>query len=83
MNIWKRLWLALTADQDFDTIYQQTQQDRFEKERISRMHNLNLCFKHRQEEHYSHYSEHNCDYCKLLEQRDELRNILANQKERV
>jgi hypothetical protein len=29
-------------------------------------HNLNLCYKHRQEQNRSHYSEKNCDYCKLL-----------------
>lgn len=28
--------------------------------------NLNLCYKHRQEQNRSRYSEKNCDHCKLL-----------------
>ena len=39
---------------------------------------LFLCFKHRQEDKYSHYSEHNCDYCKALKKIKELQNELDN-----
>lgn len=37
----------------------------------SRKDNLMLCVKHKQEHEISHYDEINCDYCKLLKQRDE------------
>lgn len=38
----------------------------------SRKHHLNLCIKHQQEQNRSHFSEHNCDYCKALKRIKEL-----------
>jgi len=38
---------------------------------------LNLCVNHPQEWKQSHYAEHNCDYCKLLEENQRLRQALG------
>lgn len=41
---------------------------REEEIRKSKAHCLNLCYAHRQEENRSHYSEHNCHHCQLLDE---------------
>lgn len=63
-----RLKWALTADQDFLEQVRVRRVAREEAEREARKHHLNLCAKHQQEQNHSHYSEKNCDYCKLLKQ---------------
>lgn len=38
---------------------------------------LNLCVNHPQEWKHSHYAEHNCDYCKILEENQRLRRAIS------
>jgi len=37
-----------------------------ERKRIASLSYLDLCIRHQQRSIGSHYSEHNCDHCKLL-----------------
>lgn len=67
MNIFSRLKVCFTHGPELKTHLDQLRQDTLKAEFESRKHNLNLCYKHRQEQNFSHYSEKNCDYCKLLE----------------
>lgn len=53
-----------------DSVYEiirEKEAERIIAEAKNNAHRLNLCFKHRQEQNHSHYSENNCDHCKLLE----------------
>lgn len=40
---------------------------------MSQKNNLNLCLGHKQEWKQSHYAEHNCDYCRLEKECENLR----------
>lgn len=61
----KAIWLAITRRDEIEEFLRKEQIAREEAERKDRIHNLKLCVKHKQERNQSHYSEHNCDHCKL------------------
>lgn len=66
MNIFKRLYWVLSKNRDLESVMRKEKEKREEQEREERKHHLHLCKKHKQERNQSHYSPHNCDYCKLL-----------------
>lgn len=47
-----------------------------ERERLSRLNNLNLCYEHRQERNHARYAPENCDYCKALRRIETLENAV-------
>jgi len=67
----KRLKLLFTYGPELDQVLTQLRKANEEREREQNRHRLDLCFKHRQEPKRSHFSEHNCDYCKLLRKTNE------------
>ena len=68
MNIYQKIKLIFTYSGELEQVVSDMRQKVEDEERLTRAHNLNLCYKHRQESSHSHYSPHNCDYCKLQEQ---------------
>jgi len=62
------LMLILNYGPELEELLKEKKQERLEAECEANAHRLNLCFKHRQEQNHSHFSEHNCDYCKLQNQ---------------
>lgn len=65
MSIFKRLMFLLTAGPEIDAIIKEEKRKALIKAHEDNAHRLNLCYKHRQEQNHSHFSSHNCDYCKL------------------
>ena len=61
-----RIRLLFTYGEEIDEVLEKMRKEKEEKERIKRSTYLKLCYKHQQEEYHSHYSEQNCDYCKIL-----------------
>lgn len=80
LGFFTRLWWAITANEDFEKEVIARKREREDKERESRRYNLDLCYKHRQEHNHSHFSEKNCDYCKLLKERDRLEAELLTRR---
>jgi len=66
MGILKRLKFVFTHKTDIESLLKKEQQAREEIEFNEQRYHLNLCLKHQQERNRSHFSEANCDYCKLL-----------------
>lgn len=66
INFIKRLLLIFTYPGELKEVLEEKRMKKIKQQRESERHNLNLCFKHRQEKNHSHFSEQNCDYCKLL-----------------
>ena len=64
MKIIERLKYLFTAPEELDSLIQAEKDYRTRKHWEDNQNRLRLCYKHRQEPHYSHYSEDNCDYCK-------------------
>ena len=73
MAIFKNIWLVITYGRELEQLLTSMRQENERKEREARAHHLHLCLKHQQEQNRSHYAEHNCDYCKLLKEVNELR----------
>ena len=65
MSMLKRLQYVFTAGPELDNLIKAERRRIEDEEHKKRAHHLNLCEKHQQEHHRSHYSEANCDYCKL------------------
>jgi hypothetical protein len=72
MKLLKRLLLVLTHSGQLDTIVENMKQDAKEADRLARQDNLQLCIKHQPQSIGSHYSEHNCDHCQVLDQLSKL-----------
>lgn len=66
MKIAKRLALLFSAGNELDEFIERRRREKDEQERLERMHHLNLCRTHQQEQNRSHFSERNCHYCQLL-----------------
>ena len=60
--------LILEYGPELKELLEEKKQAKLNAEREADKHRLKLCFKHRQEPNHSHYSEKNCDYCKLQAQ---------------
>ncbi len=65
--IFKRLKYLLTAPAELDELIEDIKTKAADEERIANRSRLDLCYRHRQEQNNSHFSPHNCDYCKLEE----------------
>jgi hypothetical protein len=69
-GLFKKLRFVLTYGPEIDSVLTRErisiQAGHTERERERKRHHLNLCTKHQQEGNHSHFSEHNCDHCKLL-----------------
>lgn len=78
MRFFKRLTFALTYGPELDQLLKEKR----ETERIHILdedrHRLKLCYTHRQERSQSHYAEHNCDYCKLQQEKDWFKTAYHN-----
>lgn len=70
----KKLILLFKYGKELEEVLREKQEEKLRLERESKKDNLKLCFKHKQESKRSHYSEDNCDYCKLLKRIKELEN---------
>jgi len=71
MNVGKlidALTLIFTHGPELEQVLEEKKRVKDDAEREANAHRLNLCYKHRQEQNHSHFSEHNCDYCKLRNQ---------------
>jgi hypothetical protein len=75
--IFKRIWLALTYGPELDVVAKKIREEKEKRQKELERHHLKLCFKHQQEKRYSHFSEHNCDYCKLLKKYDALGRVYS------
>lgn len=73
INFFRKLQYVFQYGTELNSILLKERQEianeasRIEHERVK--HHLDLCYKHQQEAKHSHYSEKNCDYCKLLAQK--------------
>lgn len=65
-NFIAKLKLVLDYGPEIDEILQRRRLEKSVERAKEDRHQLNLCYRHRQEEKHSHYSDHNCDYCKAL-----------------
>lgn len=65
ITLLKRLTLIFSYGKELDEILMEKRMNKLMEEQKARKFNLKLCLKHKQEQNKSHYSEHNCDYCKL------------------
>lgn len=63
MNMFKRLKYLFTASAELDILIKKEHDILEKKKREDQIHRLNLCWKHRQEQNRSSFSEHNCHYC--------------------
>jgi hypothetical protein len=66
MGFIKNLKLVFTYGDEIEAILKKLKDDKRKQQWEDDKHRLNLCFAHRQEKHQSHYAEHNCDYCKAI-----------------
>lgn len=71
-NFFKKLKLVFSYGSEIEDILRDAHNVKAEKMRKQKANYLHLCFSHQQEENHSHYSEHNCDYCKLLKRNEKL-----------
>ena len=65
------LTLIFTYGPDLEEVLKEKKREREDAERKTNRHRLDLCFKHRQEQNRSIFSEGNCDYCKLLAKKED------------
>ncbi len=68
-NIINKLKLMFTYGPEIEKVLAEIADQNREIERQANRYRLKLCGKHKQEANQSHYAEHNCDYCKLQNQR--------------
>lgn len=70
MSFFKRLRWVFSHGPEIDELLEAARKEREDQEREENKYRLHLCHKHRQEPNHSHYSEYNCDYCRLLKNPD-------------
>jgi len=75
MNFFKRLKLVFTFGPEIDLVLEKLRDERELAKREEEKFNLKLCSKHKQEKLQSQYSEKNCDYCRLLKEIEEMREV--------
>lgn len=79
-NFFKKVFLVFQYGAELEAILKEKKDaaDKAEREAEieSNRYRLNLCFKHRQEESQSWYSEGNCDHCRLLRLNAQLHSAL-------
>jgi len=66
MSIFKRLKYLFTAGKEIDVLILLKEQEERARKSEGNRYRLGLCYKHRQEQLHTVYSEQHCDYCKLL-----------------
>lgn len=66
MSFLARVRLVFTHGKELEFLLNVIRRDKEHAEWKARQHHLHLCVQHQQERNRSHYSEKNCDYCKLL-----------------
>lgn len=66
MNILKKLNLIFTYGNELEQVLKDVKKKKEDEAFKACANHLNLCLKHQQERNHSHFSEKNCDYCKLL-----------------
>lgn len=71
-NFFSRLMLVLNYGSEIDDILREAHNEKAKEKAIQESKKLDLCFDHQQRSVGSHYSEHNCDYCRLLKEKEEL-----------
>lgn len=69
----RNLRLMFIHGPEFEAILKKEFEEKLKEEARLEKSRLNLCFKHRQERNHSHFSEGNCDYCKLLKELETLK----------
>lgn len=74
----QKLKLLFKYGPELETLLEDLKRKKEQEEFESKAKILNLCYAHRQEEYHSHYSTHNCDYCKLEARVIELEQALTN-----
>jgi hypothetical protein len=75
MTLIARLKLVFKYGPELDGMLEMERRRKADIEFEARKNHLHLCPKHKQECNHSHYAEHNCDYCKLLEENKRLADI--------
>lgn len=65
-NFFQRLIYVFRCGPELAELLAHKEEEIRQRDYAATKDNLNLCFKHQQERNHSHFSEHNCDYCKLL-----------------
>lgn len=65
MNFFTRLVYLFTAPREVEELILDKRAEFKRQDYENQRHRLNLCYKHRQEQNHSHYSEHNCHHCQL------------------
>lgn len=64
--MFKKLLFLFKYSKEIEILLAQKRKEKEDAEFQARRHHLKLCLKHQQERNRSHFSESNCDYCKLL-----------------
>lgn len=70
MNFFTRLIYLFTAKAEVEELILDKRAEMLQQEHENNRYRLNLCYKHRQEQNHSHYSEQNCHYCQLQNHSD-------------
>lgn len=78
MVFFKKLLFVFRYGDEILSLIKKENEEKREADRKLRQYNLNLCLAHQQERNRSHYSEHNCDYCKLQKEISNLKKQIIS-----
>jgi hypothetical protein len=73
--MFKKLMFLFNHLDVIDILIEKERTARIETDKQEKKDNLRLCKKHQQERNHSHFAEHNCDYCKLLNKVENVPNV--------
>ncbi len=65
-KVLRSIKLSFLYGEELEVLLKQIKYKKEQEQFELKKDNLNLCLRHQQEENRSHYSEDNCDHCKVL-----------------
>lgn len=77
-NFFRRLLLVFMYGPELNQIVRKMREDEERRQHALRSEYLQLCIRHQPVSPGSHFSEHNCDYCKLLAAADQTHRVAEN-----
>lgn len=63
--MWNKLRLLFEYGPEIEALLVERRQKAADEAHKAKYYHLDLCLKHKQEANQSHFSEHNCDFCKV------------------
>lgn len=73
MSFFNKLKLVFAYGSELEELLKNIKKEKSDEEFKRKLHHINLCLKHQQEERRSHYSEHNCHHCKLIKENEKMK----------